>query len=81
MGTTEVYLIMAQDAHVDIYGSQSEPDMFGPWMKMEDAKEAKYFLESMTKRSYSGEGRMPLYESVSIHRREVYKEYEPRQCF
>jgi len=77
----EVYKVYAKDSYVEINGSMSEVESFGPWFNVEDATKAKEFLSGMEQRSYSGAGRMPRYAWVEISCEEVYDSFDKVQCY
>ena len=76
-----VYTVIAQDGYVERDGKQSDPEVLGPWFSRECAEKAKDFVMSLEQSNYTGDGRMPRYESAYVNESKVYESFSQDQCW
>lgn len=76
-----VYFVEAQEAYVDITGTQTKPELFGPWEGAKEAEEAVAYLKSLECQGYSKNSRMKRYEDVLVSSRVVLDHFETDQVY
>ena len=76
-----VYFVEAQEAYDDITGTQTKPELFGPWEDVKDAGVAVSYLQSLECQGYSKGSRMKQYEYVLVSSRVVLDHFETGQVY
>lgn len=77
----KIYMVYARDSYVEIDGSQSGVEFFGPWLRVKDAESACEFLRQEMQPNYSNNGLMKKYQDVDLVEREVFSYFEGWQLY